>query len=256
MRGKDMSESDRMDEGSIEKPRPAQRSDIIPESPVDVEARRRLEDVTSTLLVIMERLRYEEKELPAKLKYYPFPFVVDEDFIRKLDRRAMEWLHRAGILSGRSVSVLAKVRFEDLSTSRFAALDELLDKPGDRRDPESMTIEWSAVLQEPLASTAKIQAVFTTEKPFQVAELQWFEFSAASMDLENAGPDRQWVENTFNELDPFFTSVRLGGIYRPLLIFRNMAVVHVLSWFTGFVGQILYIGLVKVMKRPEVNAMR
>jgi hypothetical protein len=108
MRGKDMSESDRMDEGSIEKPRPAQRSDIIPESPVDVEARRRLEDVTSTLLVIMERLRYEEKELPAKLKYYPFPFVVDEDFIRKLDRRAMQWLHRAGILSGRTVSVLAR----------------------------------------------------------------------------------------------------------------------------------------------------
>jgi hypothetical protein len=254
--GKDMSESDRVDQDAIAKSRPAQRSDVVLESPSDVEAHRRLEDATSALLAIMERLRWEERERPAKAKYYPFPFVVDEDFVRKLNKRATEWLNQAGILSGRTISVLAEVRFQDLSTSRFAALDELLDKAGDRRDPESMTIEWSAVLQEPYASTAKIEAVFTTEKPFQVAELQWFEFPVASMDLEIAGPDRQWVENTFSELDPFFTSVRLGGIYRPLLIFRNRTVVHITLWIIGFVGQMFYFALVEVMNRPQVNATR
>jgi hypothetical protein len=256
MREKEMSEIDRRDEDSIEKSRPAQRSDIIPELLSDVEARSRLENVTSTLIAIMERLRWEEKEIAAKAKYYPFPFIVDEDFIQKLNKRATEWLNRAGILSGRTINVLAEIRFQDLSTSRFAALDELLDKAGDRRDPESMTIEWSAVLQEPMASTAKIQAVFTTEKPFQVAELQWFEFSVASMELEIAGPDRQWVENTFSELDPFFTSVRLGGIYRPLLIFRNRAFVNIFSYITGFVGLMLYFGFIEAINRPKVNAVR
>ena len=254
--GKAMSENDRRDEDSIEKSRPAQRSDIIPELLSNVEARRRLEDATSALLAVMERLRWEEKELAAKAKYYPFPFVVDEVFIRKLDRRATERLRQTGILSGHTISVLAEVRFQDLSTSRFATLDELLDKAGDRRDPESMTIEWSAALQEPLASTAKIQAVFTTEKPFRVAELEWFEFPLASMELEIAGPDRQWVENTFSELDPSFTSVRLGGIYRPLLIFRNRAVVSIVSWTTGFFAQMSYFGLIEVLKRPQVNATR
>jgi hypothetical protein len=119
-----------------------------------------------------------------------------------------------------------------------------------------MTIEWSAALQEPLASTAKIQAVFTTEKPFQVAELEWFEFPLASMELEIAGPDRQWVEHTFSELDPFFTSVQLPSIYRPLFIFRNRTVVSLASWTTGFFAQMLYFGLIEVLKRPQVNMTR
>src|SRR5687768_17243917 len=114
-----MSEIDRRDEGSIEQSRPWQPSDIIPESPSGVEARSRCGDLTSTLLAIMERLRWEEKEIPAKARYYPFPFAVDEDFVRKLNKRATEWLNRAGILSGRTISVLAEVRFQDLSTSRF-----------------------------------------------------------------------------------------------------------------------------------------
>jgi hypothetical protein len=251
-----MSGNDRRNEDSIEKSHPAQRSDMIPESPSDVEVHRRLEDVTSALLVIMERLRWEEKELPKRAKYYPFPFAVDEEFIRKLDRRVRKRLNQAGIPSGRTISVLAEVRFEDLSTSRFATLDELLDKAGDRRDPESMTIEWSAALQEPLASTATIEAVFTTEKPFQVAELGWFDFPVATMDLAVAGPDRQWVEHTFNELDPFFTSVRLGSMDRPLLIFRNQTVAHFFSWLSGFYAQMLTFAFAETMRRPEVNATR
>ena len=251
-----MGENDRRDENSIEKSRPVQRSDIIPESSSEVEAHRRLEDVASTLLTIMERLRWEEKELPKRAKFYPFPFVVDEEFIRKLDRRVREWLDQAGILSGRTISVLGEIRFQDLSTSRYATLDELLDKAGDRRDPESMTIEWSAALQQPLASTAKIEAVFTMEKPFQVAELGWFDFPVANMELEIAGPDRQWVEHTFNELDPFFTSVRLGGMYRPLLMFRNQTVVHFFSWLSGFYAMMWVFAFFEAMRRPEVNATR
>ena len=202
------------------------------------------------------RQQWEEKEIPAKAKYDPFPFVVDDDFVRKLNKRASEWLNRAGILSDNTISVIAEVRFDDLSTSRFTTLDEFLDKAGDRRDPASMTIEWSAVLQDPMTSTAKIQAVFTTEKPSQVAELQWFEFPVARMDLKIAGPDRQWVENTFGELDPFFTSARLGGIYRPLLIFRTRTFVHLFSTITSFAVLMFYSALVEKIKRPQVNATR
>ena len=99
-----MSEIDDIAKDTFEQSRPAKRSDVTPLSSSDVETHRRLEDVTSTLLAIMERLRLEEKELSARVQHYQFPFVVDEDFIRKLNRRATEWLERAGILSDRPIS--------------------------------------------------------------------------------------------------------------------------------------------------------
>ena len=252
-----MSDIDRRDEGSIRKTQPEQQRDIVPVSPSDIEASSRL-DPASILLaiqVIMQQ-HWEEKEIPAHAKAYPFPFVVDDEFVRKLNKRATEGLNRAGILSGNTISVIAEVHFDDLSTLRFATLDEFLDKAGDRRDPASMAIEWSAVLQEPMTSTAKIQAVFTTEKPSQATEQQWFEFPAAKMDLRITGPDRRWVENTFNELDPFFASVRLGSIYRPLLIFRNRTFIHLFSWITGLVVQMFYFAFVEWIKRPQVNTTR
>src|SRR5687767_2271963 len=128
-----MGESDRRAEDSIEKSQPMQCSDVLAEPLSGVEAQRRLEDV---LLAVMERLRWEEKERPAKIQDYPFPFIVDEDFIRKLNRRATEWLERAGIMDNHTISVLAEARFDDLSTSRFPTLDDFLDRAGDRRDPQ------------------------------------------------------------------------------------------------------------------------
>ena len=248
-----MGDIDRRDEGSIGKSRPGNNATLFQNRhPISKPAVAWTHPSILAIQVIM-RQQSEEKEIPAKAKYYPFPFVVDDEFVRKLNKRATEGLNRAGILSGNTISVIAEVRFDDLSTSRFTTLDEFLDKAGDRRDPASMTIEWSAVLQEPMTSTAKIQAVFTTEKPSQVTELQWFEFPAARMDLRITGPDRQWVENTFSELDPFFASVRLGGIYRPLLIFRNRTFVHLFSWITSFVVQMFYFAFVEWIKRPQVN---
>jgi hypothetical protein len=254
--GKDMSDIDRRDEGSIRKSQPGQQRNIVPESPSDIEASSRLDPASMLLAIqVIMQQHWEEKEIPAKAKPYPFPFVVDDEFVRKLNKRAIEGLNRTGILSGNTISVIAEVRFDDLSTSRFTTLDEFLDKAGDRRDPASMMIEWSAVLQEPMTSTAKIQAVFTTEKPSQVTE-QWFEFPAARMDLRITGPDRQWIENVFGELDPFFTSVRLGGIYRPLLIFRNRTFVHLFSWLTGFAAQMFYLAIFEWIQRSQVNATR
>jgi hypothetical protein len=245
------------DKDALEQSRPAKRSDITPESASSaVETHRRLEDLTSTLLAIMERLRWQDKELSARVQRYQFPFVVDDDFIRKLNRRATEWLERAGILSDHPISVNAEVSFADQTTLRFAMLDECLDKAGDHQDPVGMTIEWSAVLREPLSSTAKIHAVFTTEKPPQVTELRWFEVPVASMKLEIAGPDRQWVNNTFSELDPLFNNAQPWSWYRPLHIFRNRNVVSIASWATGFYTQMLYLGLVEWLKRPQVNIRR
>jgi hypothetical protein len=248
-----MGESDRRAEDSIEKSQPMQRSDVLAEPLSGVEAQRRLEDV---LLAVMERLRWEEKERPAKIQDYPFPFIVDEDFIRKLNRRATEWLERAGIMDNHTISVLAEARFDDLSTSRFPTLDDFLDRAGDRRDPQGVTVEWSAVLRQPVASTAKIQAVFTTEKPLRVGELGWFEFSAANMKLEIVGPDRQWVDNTYSELDPLFASVRLGGVHRPFLIFRNRNVIAIASWASGIYVQLSFFGLIEWLKQPQINDKR
>jgi hypothetical protein len=256
LRGKAMSETDRRDDDPKEQLHPAPRSDIISDSPSDVDAHRRLEDVTSTLVRIMERLRWQEKELERRVQTYSFPFIVDEDFIQKLDKQARERLNRAGILNDHSISVHTEVRFAAESTFHFTTLEECLNKAGNRHDPEAMTIEWNAVLREPLAPTAKIQAVFTTEKPPQVAELRWFEIPVASIKLEIAGPNSEWVEHTLYELEPLFNNAQTWSMYRPLFIFRNRNVVSIVSWATGFYIQMMYLALVEWLKRPQVNTNR
>jgi hypothetical protein len=216
----------------------------------------KFETMALASLTVVERLRWEEKQKYKKARHYPFPFVADEAFIRKLDRRAAEWLVKAGAPPNHPPTVVAEVRFPDLSSSRFTTVEELLEKAGDQHDPERLVIEWSAVLQQPLVSTARIAVVFTTEKPLQVRELQWFEYPVASIDLIVEGAEQRWVDNTFTELDPFFPSVRLGGMYRPLWVFRNKAVVHLSSWVTGFIAQMIYNGLIQVLQRPGVNTLR
>jgi hypothetical protein len=220
------------------------------------ESGEKFDNFAIALITIVERLRGEQKEPYQKSQHYPYPFVVDEGFIRKLDKRTKDWLARIGGLLDYPSTVVAEVRFPDLSSSRFITVDELLEKAGDQRDPERLIIEWRADLQNPLASTARIQAVFSTEKPLQVDESQWFDYPVASMDLTVEGHDQRWVENVFTELSPFFSTARLGGIYRPLWIFRNPTLVHIFSWVTSFMVQIIYLNIIQNMSRNKVNLVR
>jgi hypothetical protein len=133
------------------------------------------------------------------------------------------------------------VRFPDLTTARFRELTTLLDKAGERRDPERLTLEWQTLLTNPFAEVAVIKIDFVTEKPLETEELSLLQFHRAMIALEIGGPTQSWVDSAAEQLSPILQVTRIGGIYRPLLLFRNREVVQTFSWLLAVVGQVVAI---------------
>jgi hypothetical protein len=79
-----------------------------------------------------------------------------------------------------------------------------------------------------------------TEKRLIVDDSPIGEFNKASILLSVSGSDVNWVEKVFNALVPFVQIAKLGGIYRPLWIFRNKLFIsissHVVAWMGFFIG--------------------
>jgi len=218
------------------------------------------ETVEAAVTALAEEFASRRRTVPAKSRHYPHPFAVDESFIRKLCEAATACLRRSVPVQGNEDTgepkFSGRVRYPDLSTKNFSSLDHLIAKSGNKRDPEQLTMELRIVTQVWPPAVSVIRVTLTTEKPLEIAELQLLDFPLASMDLEIEGNNEEWVETTFEELDPFLDSARLRGIYRPLLIFRNRIVVMVISWWTGYLGQDAYFSILRAIARPTVNAKR
>lgn len=212
--------------------------------------------VAGAALAIFRQLEWEDTKQPQRGQHFPFAFKIGESILRRLDSRVKEMLTAGAPLGGSDVQLTSEVRFPDLSTERFYGIDDLLEKAGDKKDPERLRITWQQFTQEPVGNRMRIEVVFTTEKPLKTQELALLEFPLASMDLAVQGPDSQWVESTFDHLVPFFETSRIRGIYRPLLLFRNRLVVHIASWSIGFIGWILYHEAIRNMRRAEAGPVR
>lgn len=199
------------------------------------------DELKSGFFALLRRVVTGGESAPfEKARFYPYAFEINEDVIRKIDSRVRECLAILPIANAGELLFRGDVRFPDLSSEKFDNLETLIDKAGDKRDPESLSMQWAAVLIEPLGTVVQVIANFATEQPLETKELQLLDFDLAAMKLEISGPTDIWVEQTYQKLNPFFETVKLSGIYKPLLIFRNRNIVLILSLITAlFLDQLV-----------------
>jgi hypothetical protein len=173
-------------------------------------------------------------------KFFSFPFFVAEDALRRVDEVVRKRL--AHIPVGPKIDFDSQTRFPDLSTLRFDDFDQFLREAGDKKDPEQAHLVWNKFAVdangEPIAG--EVRVTFTTEKRLETQDIEVGAFMRASVDLLVSSSDSDWAAQTFADVTPHIEATRMGGVLRPLWIFRNRYVVQVLamalSWISFFTG--------------------
>jgi len=209
--------------------------------------------LSSSVLEIIDRIKWNEQSKAQKARHFPFAFKVTEEKLKKLDKRIREQISKLPSFDNFKIQFSGSVRFSDITTNRYTDLEELIEKAGDQKDPVCLDLKWHYFLSEPVGSTAEIIISFTTEKPLEVEELGLLDFPVASMDLDVSAPIPEWVDSTFNILASFLDSSRIRGIYKPLLIFRNKAFVSICSYSLGILAWVSYIQILNKIKRDNIN---
>lgn len=185
---------------------------------------------------LLHRISSDEIEKYELGKLFPIPFSIDEKHLGKLNTEILENL--VGIPIDEPTGFSSKTRFQDLSTIKIDSFQEFIDKAGNKKDPESAILTWDKFTVDeagvPVAGIVKISLV--TEKRLQTIDATPGEFNHAWIELNVSGSDPEWVEKTFVNIVPFIDTARLGGIFRPLWIFRNKWVIQVLSYVFGWIG--------------------
>ena len=213
-------------------------------------------DPSVIAVAILDRIRWEQRGRSEQARIYPFAFKVGESVLRRLIARVTQLLDRLPTYEQTPILFSGEVRHPDLSSLRFDDVDELLDKAGDKKDPERLRLTWRKTLREPAGTFVQIEAIFKTEKRLETEELELLQFPVASMHLQVVGPDTNTVESIFSELSPFFESSRIRGIYRPLLVFRNHNFVHIASLGLGLLVWLVYNNIASRLGGGEVAEQR
>lgn len=213
-------------------------------------------DSTEIALAILDKAQWEQEGRCQKGRLYPFAFKIGEDQLNKLSVRVNDIINSLSTMDAEFQFFKGEVRYDDLSSEKFDDFTELLDRAGDQKDPESLVLLWRARLYEPAGTFIQVEVIFSTEKPLQTQELGLLEFHHASMELNVTGPDIKIVRNIFDEIDPFITASKIGGIYKPLLLFRNKIFVYFTSMWCGFLGQMLYLDILSLIRKEKVDAER
>lgn len=210
-------------------------------------------DISHLVLKYIDRWNWSEKSKFKKSKHLPFAFQITEQQLQKLESRVIEAFIKLAPKEQIEVLFSGEVRFPDLTTSRYTEFKGLLDKAGDERDPEQLVLNWHTFLPMPFSSVAEVTIVFTTEKPLNTEELRILEFPIASMDIEVTGPSNDWVDFSFNEILPFVVTAKIGGIYKPLLVFRNRNLVNIFSYASGLIIWVIYNRIISWASTGENN---
>ena len=208
-----------------------------------------IDQLKAGIITLFRRAAFKEDSSSQKGKLFLNAFEVNEEFLDKFNRRVIEHFSHLEQLPNIGVNFRATVRYSDLSTQTFDNLNKLIEKAGDKKDPERIDMEWATLLKEPQGMTAKISVSFETDLPLETQELRLLQFDPAKMELKIFADSGDWVEKTFEDLLPFFESAKIGGIYKPLLVFRNPHVVHLVSWAFALLGQIITQGYLSARLR-------
>lgn len=195
-------------------------------------------DVRSATRVakLLHRIAADELERFENGRLFPFPFFVEEKLLDKLNAYIIERL--SAIVPDQDVSFTSVTRFQDLSSVKFDSFNNFIDKAGDRKDPESARLSWSKFLidanAEPVLGEVRVD--FITEKRLFIQDSPPGDTAHAFIKLTVSGSNHEWVELTFSHLVPIIEASKLGGIYRPLWLFRNEFFINILAHVLAWIG--------------------
>lgn len=200
----------------------------------------------SKVAKLLHRIAADEIEKYDHSRLFPFPFYIDEKFLCKVRDAAITHLSAVPVTS--VTEFKSETRFQDLSTVRFDVFEDFISKAGDRKDPESCVLRWSrfALDENGKPIAGEVQFTFVTEKRLHTQDNAPGEFNHAYIKLTVSGSSQTWVENTFADLVPYVETSKLGGIYRPLWLFRNKWFISIFSQALSWMGFI--IGMVTTMR--------
>ena len=172
-------------------------------------------------------------------KIFQFPFFIDEECFDKLNKEIIE---NFSLIHNITPYFTSSTRFQDLTSVKFNSFEDFIQKAGNKKDPESAELSWNIfdldISGEPIAGIVQISIV--TEKRLNTSITGIGDYHHPWIELNISGSSLDWVEKTFSNIEPYINTFKLGGIYRPLWIFRNKWVItflaHTLSWIGFFLG--------------------
>ncbi|GAB3886041.1 hypothetical protein [Spirosoma agri] len=193
----------------------------------------------SDILKHIDEWIWSRSHKKGKSQTFPFAFQVTDSQITKINKRIESLFMKFKDISTNDIFFNGEVRFQDISTTTFDDLNELLDRAGDKKDPEKVTLKWHVFIKE-LLSNAEIIIEFNTEKPLLNESPQWFKYHVASMRIDVYSPASDWNELVFDELTPFVHTLKLAGMYKPLLMFKEKIVVDLFSYTIGVIAWTIF----------------
>lgn len=185
---------------------------------------------------LLRKIAADQIERYKTSRIFPFPFLADEDILKRLQGGVLERL--AEVPLDLAIQFKSETGFQDLSSITFDRFDEFLAKAGHKKDPESAELSWGKVGIDGRGEVVggEVLVIFTTEKRLQSVDAEPGEIFRANIQMVVSGSDAIWVERTFYSLVDYVEATRLPGIYRPLFFFRNKWFVNVLSAVLSWIG--------------------
>lgn len=190
----------------------------------------------------------------ARAKSYRYPFELSQGIIESLYARVTEVVLEAPIF--RAFRFEGVVGYSDTSSETFEEFARLMSRAAEERDPERLSLTWSGILTEPPGSRFLVRVEFITEKRLATSEPSVQRFHVATVDVQVSGATENWVNEVSRQLDNHIQTARIGGIYRPLLVFRNRDVVTYSSIGVGLVAQVQTIAFVSNLFNSQTRKER
>jgi len=210
------------------------------------------------VLDIISNIEFRRKVGKKKEKLYPIAFELEESILQDMHDTIVEGFGALHVHQESGIRSKFTVRSTDLTTDTYDSLDELVRNVGKDNEsiPESLFVEYEVLLYEPYAHRAYVEVDFITDAKLEIEEQGILDYDLASIKIKVGGSDKNWILDTFTRLDKYVKAMKLGGIYKPLLLFRNKYFVWLMSFFTAFIAQTFFGTLVSRWITGENDALK
>jgi hypothetical protein len=194
-------------------------------------------DRTTTNIFNILRLIAKDEIGPfQKTKEFVFPFFVTEKSLSDLRDEILCQFKRL-CKEIEEVTFTSLTRFEDRSSIQHNSFDSFLSKAGNKEHPQAVCLQWTLFKMLPAGEfvAGEVTLNLMTEKDLVGTDKAIGQINHSWIELKVSGSDQDWVEKAFNDLNPHINETKLGGIFRPLWIFRNPQLINLLTCtFSGF----------------------